>query len=223
MPYGTGLRRAPCPTRTWSGMPQRSPSGAAGSSGWPVSSCWPTGRASGIPRTSNSWPYPCCWGWSTPWCTIRLLTNRTATWRWMLLLCATDIALVTFGVVIGGGFRSFIFLAHYPTLAVFAVVFSSYWLSLAWTTAVAQGAGSPGHGGPGAGCPAERGGQVLVKNTRQGTGPRPQSSERGVIAIQRNRCCPRSSTAGRRSPFRPRVTSGSQKTGCPNRRCAWNF
>ena len=153
----------------------------------------------------------------------RLLTNRTATWRWMLLLCATDIALVTFGVVIGGGFRSFIFLAHYPTLAVFAVVFSSYWLSLAWTTAVAQGAGSPGHGGPGAGCPAERGGQVLVKNTRQGTGPRPQSSERGVIAIQRNRCCPRSSTAGRRSPFRPRVTSGSQKTGCPNRRCAWNF
>ena len=23
MPYGTGLRRAPCPTRTWSGMPQR--------------------------------------------------------------------------------------------------------------------------------------------------------------------------------------------------------
>ena len=65
----------------------------------------------------------------------RLLTNRPVTWRWMLLLCATDIALVTFGVVIGGGFRSFIFLAYYPTLAVFAVVFSSFWLSLAWTTA----------------------------------------------------------------------------------------
>ena len=26
----------------------------------------------------------------------RLLTNRPVTWRWMLLLCATDIALVTF-------------------------------------------------------------------------------------------------------------------------------
>ena len=68
---------------------------------------------------------------------LRLLTNRSVTWRWMLLLSAADIALVTAGVVIGGGFRSFIFLAYYPTLAVFAVVFSSYWLSLAWTTAVA--------------------------------------------------------------------------------------
>ena len=67
----------------------------------------------------------------------RLLTNRTVTWRWMLLLCATDIALITFGIVIGGGFRSFIFLAYYPPIAVFAVVFSSFWLSLAWTTAVA--------------------------------------------------------------------------------------
>ena len=68
---------------------------------------------------------------------LRLLTNRSVTWRWMLLLSATDIALITFGIVIGGGFRSFIFLAYYPSLAVFAVVFSSYWLSLAWTTVVA--------------------------------------------------------------------------------------
>ena len=67
----------------------------------------------------------------------RLLTNRTVTWRWMLLLSAADIALITFGIVIGGGFRSFIFLAYYPSLAVFAVVFSSFWLSLAWTTAAA--------------------------------------------------------------------------------------
>ena len=48
---------------------------------------------------------------------------------------ATDIALIT--VVIGGGFRSFIFLGYYPTLAVFAVVFSSSWLGLACTTAAA--------------------------------------------------------------------------------------
>ena len=33
--------------------------------------------------------------------------------------------------------RSFIFLAYYPSLAVFAVIFSSFWLSLAWTTAAA--------------------------------------------------------------------------------------
>ena len=67
----------------------------------------------------------------------RLLTNRPVTWRWMLFLSATEIALITVGVVIGDGFRSFIFLAYYPSLAVFAVVFSSHWLSLAWTTAVA--------------------------------------------------------------------------------------
>ena len=67
----------------------------------------------------------------------RLLTNRSVTWRWMLFLSATDIALITFGIVIAGGFRSFIFLAYYPCLAVFAVVFSSHWLSLAWTTTAA--------------------------------------------------------------------------------------
>ena len=67
----------------------------------------------------------------------RLLTNRPVTWRWMLFLSATEIALTTVGIVIGGGFRSFIFLAYYPSLAIFAVVFSSYWLGLAWTTAVA--------------------------------------------------------------------------------------
>ena len=67
----------------------------------------------------------------------RLLTHRPVSWRWMLLLSATDIALISFGVVIGGGFRSFIFLAYYPSLAVFAVVFSSRWLTLAWTTTAA--------------------------------------------------------------------------------------
>ena len=50
----------------------------------------------------------------------------------MLLLSAADIALVTAGIVIGGGFRSFISLAYYPALAVFAVVFRSSRLSLAW-------------------------------------------------------------------------------------------
>ena len=67
----------------------------------------------------------------------RLLTNRPVTWRWMLFLSATDLALTTVGVVIGGGFKSFVFLAYYPALAVFALVFSSRWLSLAWTTAAA--------------------------------------------------------------------------------------
>ena len=72
---------------------------------------------------------------------LRLLTDRPVTWRWMLLLCAADIALVTFGVVNGGGFRSFIFLGYYPTLAVFAVVFWPSWFSLAWRRPGCPGSG----------------------------------------------------------------------------------
>ena len=34
---------------------------------------------------------------------------------------------------------------------------------------------------------------------------------------QKERCCLRSSTIGGRGPFCPPVTSGGQKTGCPNR------
>ena len=67
----------------------------------------------------------------------RLRTHRPVTWRWMLFLSATYVALITVGVVIGGGFTSLIFLAYYPTLAIFAVVFSSRWLTLAWTTTTA--------------------------------------------------------------------------------------
>ena len=55
----------------------------------------------------------------------------------MLFLCATDLALITANIVIGGGFGSFMFLAYYPALAVFAVVFPSSWLSLTWTTMAA--------------------------------------------------------------------------------------
>ena len=67
----------------------------------------------------------------------RLLTHRSVTWRWMLALSMMDFALITAGVVIGGGFNSFFFLAYYAALAVFAAVFTSLWLGLAWTTMVA--------------------------------------------------------------------------------------
>ena len=68
---------------------------------------------------------------------FRLLTNRTVTWRWMLLLGATDIALATSSISVGPGFDSYVFVAYYPALALFAVVFTSLWLSLAWTTLTA--------------------------------------------------------------------------------------
>ena len=67
----------------------------------------------------------------------RLLSNRSVTWRWMLLLSAMDIALITASISVGPGFDSFVFVAYYPALGLFAVVFTSFWLGLARTTMTA--------------------------------------------------------------------------------------
>ncbi len=67
----------------------------------------------------------------------RLLTNRPVTWRWMLSLSALDIALITTHAVVVGGLGNLIFLAYYPALGAFAVVFSSFSLIMMWTTMVA--------------------------------------------------------------------------------------
>ncbi len=67
----------------------------------------------------------------------RLLTNRPVTWRWMLALSAIDVALITGNIAVSGRFEGFIFVTYYPALAMFAVVFSSLWLILAWVTATA--------------------------------------------------------------------------------------
>ena len=67
----------------------------------------------------------------------RILTHRPVTWRWLLFLSAAEIAMITASVAVDGGYTSLIFLAYYPSLAVFAVVFSSHGLTLAWMTTVA--------------------------------------------------------------------------------------
>ena len=67
----------------------------------------------------------------------RLLTNRPVTWRWMLFLSAMDVTLTTAGIVVTGGFESFVFLGHYAALAIFAAVFTSLWLGLAGATVTA--------------------------------------------------------------------------------------
>ena len=67
----------------------------------------------------------------------RLLTNRPVTWRWMLALSAIDVALITGNIAVSGRFDGFIFVAYYPALVMFAAVFSSLWLILAWVTATA--------------------------------------------------------------------------------------
>ncbi len=67
----------------------------------------------------------------------RLRTDRAVTWRWLLFLSGMDIALITAAVIIGGEFHLFSYVAYYPALALFAVVFTSLWLSLAWATMAA--------------------------------------------------------------------------------------
>ena len=62
-----------------------------------------------------------------------LLTNRPITWRWLLVLSAMDFGLITSGIILQRGFEGFLFLAYYPALALFVVVFPSLWLGLAWT------------------------------------------------------------------------------------------
>ena len=68
---------------------------------------------------------------------FRLRSGRPLTWRWMLGMSAADVALVTSGVWIAGGFSAtFTYLLYYPSLAMFAVLFTSLRLNLAWATLV---------------------------------------------------------------------------------------
>ncbi|MDE2838292.1 MAG: histidine kinase [Chloroflexota bacterium] len=67
----------------------------------------------------------------------RLLTRRPVTWRWMLALGILDIALITANVAVRGDFDSLVFVAYYPALAAFSLVFTSTWLGLVWATAAA--------------------------------------------------------------------------------------
>ena len=67
----------------------------------------------------------------------RLATERTVSWRWMLALSALDLAMLSGGVAAHRGFESPFFVGYYPSLAMFAVVFGSVWLTLGWVTMTA--------------------------------------------------------------------------------------
>ena len=67
----------------------------------------------------------------------RLRTRGAVSWGWLLALSGMDMALISAAVIIGGEFHLFTYVAYYPALALFAVVFTSVWLGLAWTTLVA--------------------------------------------------------------------------------------
>ena len=68
----------------------------------------------------------------------RVVAGRSVTLRWMLALSVLDVVIITAGTAVGGGLNHNLFyLLYYPSLAWFAVFFSSFRLSFVWATAVA--------------------------------------------------------------------------------------
>ena len=66
-----------------------------------------------------------------------LRSNRPITWRWLLALNAMDVFLISAAVAISNGFsHPFVHLFYYLALAAFAVMFTSFTLSMAWVTMV---------------------------------------------------------------------------------------
>lgn len=65
----------------------------------------------------------------------RLWSNRPTSWRWALLLSTMDVLTVTAGLIISTSrFQNTFFVLYYPVLATFAVVFTSFRISLLWVT-----------------------------------------------------------------------------------------
>ena len=67
----------------------------------------------------------------------RIESGRTVTWRWAAALSVMDVGILTASLVIAGGFSNTFFVLYYPSLAMFAVVFTSFRLSFAVVTLVA--------------------------------------------------------------------------------------
>ena len=67
----------------------------------------------------------------------RLLANRPITWHWLLALYVLDVFLISAVAALSNGFsHSFLHLFYYPALALMAVLFTSFKLSIAWVTMV---------------------------------------------------------------------------------------
>ena len=67
----------------------------------------------------------------------RLVTNKTITWRWILGLAAMDVTMVSAATAIGGGFSHyFLHLLYYPPLAGYALVLTSFRLTMVSVTVV---------------------------------------------------------------------------------------
>ncbi len=68
----------------------------------------------------------------------RLATKKTVTRRWILANGMLDVVILSNAVALSGGFSSsFIYLLHYPQLAGYAMILTSFWLTMAGATFVA--------------------------------------------------------------------------------------
>ena len=67
----------------------------------------------------------------------RLATKRAITWRWILAFAAMDVTMVSAATVIGGGFNHyFLHLLYYPPLAGYALVLTSFRMTMVCVTVV---------------------------------------------------------------------------------------
>ncbi len=64
----------------------------------------------------------------------RLRTRKPITQRLLLLVSMSDLAQIVFAIAILGGFSTFAYIGFYPALGLFAVLFSSIWATVAWTS-----------------------------------------------------------------------------------------
>lgn len=61
-------------------------------------------------------------------------TRRRLSWQWLLAMGMLDLTLVTLMIAVRGGLDSYYYVAYFPVLAVFAVVFTSFRLIVAITS-----------------------------------------------------------------------------------------
>ena len=66
----------------------------------------------------------------------RLASKKTMTLQWVLALSVVDVILISVGVGVSGFQHFLFFMLYYPALAMFALLFTSFRLNLAWVTLV---------------------------------------------------------------------------------------
>ena len=66
----------------------------------------------------------------------RLVSKRKMTWQWVLALSVMDGILITVAVGVSGFQHFLFFMLYYPALAMFALIFTSFKLNMAWVTIV---------------------------------------------------------------------------------------